>query len=66
MCHLTTTLLGKITLSVTYEIMSMVNFLNDYDRGQPNNSERNLSDCYSAYHKSQNNWPSIKTAPPKL
>jgi len=127
MCHLTNILLGKVTLSVTCEIMSMVklitaasqfkedeldempplcrpfwatpycgcddrlgidklrvhfpysfsqrtgiqeeylaNFLNDNVRGQTNNSERNLSDCYSAYYKSQNNWPGIKIAPSKL
>jgi hypothetical protein len=45
MCHLRTILLGKMTVSVTYEIMSMVNFWYRNDRGQPNNSERNLSDC---------------------
>jgi hypothetical protein len=44
----------------------LANFLNDNVRGQTNNSERNLSDCYSAYYKSQNNWPGIKIAPSKL
>lgn len=44
--------------------MGIERWWNDTDSGRPKCSQKNLSHCHIAYHKSHMDWPEIEPGPP--
>jgi hypothetical protein len=46
--------------------MGMEHWQNDTNRQEQKNTEKNLSQCHSVYHKTHTDWPEGETKPQKL